>query len=451
MSRWLITSKYIFAGLNEKRPYLIKQLKGNDFFRNKSDEELQQIITDCNKADPTGDRAVYTQWIIKQYINDNFKGEEDIDKFRDILSKLIKLTKSKRMSQSDINQYQTYGDLVSSINDVLKNLGGYTSKGEEGRIKTEEGIKHIDSEGNFDLYIVNTPEAAAKYFRHTQWCVKDPSYFDNYAKRGGKDFYFITKNKEPFMLVHPEDQRDVYDNDPSKDQIKEILPLILKNDFLTRHLSEELLSYQLIDKNSKQYNDILSKVIEDRDSAFNLLRNKTITKEDGDIFYKALNKAIEDTWNAYMLLDYKTITKEDGDIFYKALNKAFEYSEYSEYLLRDKIITKEDEDIIDKLIEEDSEYAFKLLTYIITREDGELFYKVLNKVVEVPWYDRVLLKYKKITKEDGNIFYKVLNRAIEEDSKYADELLRDKIITKEDIDKARSISAGIKLNRWFYR
>lgn len=421
MSRWLIAFKYIFAGLNEKRPYLIKQLKGNDFFRNKSDEELQQIITDCNKADPTGDRAVYTQWIIKQYINDNFKGEEDIDKFRDTLSKLIKLTKSKRMPQSDINQYQTYGDLVSSINDVLKNLGGYTSKGEEGRIKTEEGIKHIDSEGNFDLYIVDTPEAAAKYFRHTQWCVKDPSFFDNYAKRGGKDFYFITKNKEPFMLVHPEDQRDVYDNDPSKDKIKEILPLILRNEFLTRHLSEELISYQLIDKNSKQYNDILSKVIEDRDSAFNLLRNKIITKEDGDIFYKALNKA-------------------------------FEYSEYSEYLLRAKIITKEDEDIIDKLIEEDSEYAFKLLEYeVITREDGELFYKVLNKVVEVPWYDRVLLKYKGITKEDGNIFYKVLNRAIEEDSKYADELLKYKAITQEDIDKARSISANIKLNRWISR
>lgn len=420
MSRWLIISKYIFAGLNEKRPYLIKQLKGNDFFRNKSDEELQQIITDCNKADPTGDRAVYTQWIIKQYINDNFKGDEDIEKFRDTLSKLIKLTKSKRMPQSDINQYSTYGDLVSSIDDVLKNLGGYTSKGEEDRIKTEEGIKHIDSEGDFDLYIVDTPEAAAKYFRHTQWCVKDPSFFYNYAKRGGKDFYFITKNKEPFMLVHPEDQRDVYDNDPSKDRIKEILPLILRNEFLTRHLSEELLSYQLIDKNSKQYNDILSKVIEDRDSAFNLLRNKIITKEDGDIFYKALNKAFED-------------------------------SEYATYLLRDKIITKEDEDIIDKLIEEDSECAFKLLTYIITREDGELFYKVLNKVVEVPWYDRVLLKYKKITKEDGNIFYKVLNRAIEEDSKFADELLKYEAITQEDIDKARSISAGIKLNRWFYR
>ena len=152
MSRWLISYKYIFAGLNEKRPYLIKQLKGNDFFGNKSDEELQQIITDCNKADPTGDRAVYTQWIIKQYINDNFKGEEDIDKFRDTLSKFIKLTKRKRIPQSDINQYQTYGDLVSNINDVLKDLGGYTSKGEESRIKTEEGIKHIDSEGNFDLY-----------------------------------------------------------------------------------------------------------------------------------------------------------------------------------------------------------------------------------------------------------------------------------------------------------
>ena len=425
MSRWLITSKYIFAGLNEKIPYLIKQLKGNDSFRNKSDEELQQIITDCNKADPTGDRAVYTQWIIKQYINDNFKGEEDIDKFRDTLSKLIKLTKSKRMPQSDINQYQTYGDLVSSINDVLKNLGGYTSKGEEGRIKTEEGIKHVDSEGNFDLYIVNTPEAAAKYFRHTQWCVKDPSYFNNYAKRGGKDFYFITKNKEPFMLVHPEDQRDVYDNDPSKDQIKEILPLILKNDFLTRHLSEELLSYQLIDKNSKQYNDILSKAIEDYDIAYNLLDNATITKKHGDLFYKALNKAIEDPVYAYALLDKEIIYEGHGDLFYKALNKAIEDPENHSFLLTHKVITK---------------------------EDGDIFYKVLNKLLEdLENNSYLLLYYKLITKEDGDLFYKVLNKAIEKPMSTYYDLFDEKIITEKDIAKARSINASIKVTRWISR
>lgn len=78
-------------------------------------------------------------------------------------------------------------------------------------------------------------------------------------------------------------------------------------------VAEENIKDSNIDKNSKQYNDMLS-------------------------------IAIEHSGGAYLLLKYKRITKEDGDIFYKVLNKALEYSNYAYFLLNDKIITKEDID-----------------------------------------------------------------------------------------------------------
>ena len=57
-------------------------------------------------------------------------------------------------------------------------------------------------------------------------------------------------------------------------------------------VAEENIKDSNIDKNSKQYNDMLSKAIEDSGSAYNLLDDKTITKKNGDLFYKAVNKAI---------------------------------------------------------------------------------------------------------------------------------------------------------------
>ena len=56
----------------------------------------------------------------------------------------------------------------------------------------------MEVDGEYKLYIVTKSEAGAKYFRNTQWCVKDPRFFDQY----GAPYYYFTKNNEPYTLLH---------------------------------------------------------------------------------------------------------------------------------------------------------------------------------------------------------------------------------------------------------
>ena len=59
------------------------------------------------------------------------------------------------------------------------------------------GIVKLASSGDLVLYEITTIEAAAKVFRGTKWCVKDPDYSRKYLKAGS--LYLITKNGKPYV------------------------------------------------------------------------------------------------------------------------------------------------------------------------------------------------------------------------------------------------------------
>ena len=185
------------------------------------------------------------------------------------------------------------------------------------------------------------------------------------------------------------------------------------------------------------FNQVVNRVIEKGDR-YHLLDTKIITKEDGDLFNQLVNQAIEEGYG-YRLLYFKIITREDGELFDKAVNRAIEKGNGLELLIN-KIITREDGELFDKAVNRAIEKGNGLdLLYrrIITRENGGLFDKAINGVIEEGlgyW----LLKYKVITKENHELFNKLVNEAIKDGYEYY--LLENKIITEEELEKYKNNS-----------
>lgn len=151
--------------------------------------------------DPTGN-GEFLQWIIRQIAKKDIQPPEDNEIVKGSLTKFHKLKKTPRFhGEKDILQYSLAGDL----HEVIDEYSGVVGKKEEVRIGEEEGIKHIGNKmgvnESLDLYLVTTKEAAAKFFRDTLWCVRDPKYFLKYKPNR---YFFFTMNGEPHMLYHPE-------------------------------------------------------------------------------------------------------------------------------------------------------------------------------------------------------------------------------------------------------
>jgi len=184
----------ITEGLEDKIPKLINLVPNN--IENKED----YIRWAAETFDPTKN-SEYITWVLRMLKSGVISGEEDSDKVKE---RLLNFTELKRKPQfpkdkRDINSYKSYGDLAETLDEFQ----GIKTKGEVKRESLEEGIEFIDSSSGEEgkgtnLYIVTTEEAAAKYFRQTEWCVKDPRFFNNY----GPPYYFFTEDGEPKTLLH---------------------------------------------------------------------------------------------------------------------------------------------------------------------------------------------------------------------------------------------------------
>lgn len=412
----------VTADLKSKMPYLEKDLEKAGIDK----EEFDGIIELCNKADPTGNNATYTQWILRQYIKNNFKGEEDVEKFKDTLQNFTKLKNSKKIQPADLNQYKTFEELSQKVEETLQESGGYTSERSKEKGLAESGIKKIDQDGDIELYLVTTPEAAAKEFRNTGWCVKDPEYFKDYAELDG-NFYYFKKDGKPFLLLHKEDFKNVYDRDPIEEEEKEVANLVAKHNlpFLYDFLLDGMFS-----KDSPYYEKVIKNLVEDerKDYSYGLLANKRVTP-DSPYYDKLMEKVVVNDDYACSLLA-KGIIPEDSPYYKKVLEKFLEDSNSAYFLLKHGIT--EDFPYYDKVLEkvlEDSDGAYSLLDYKIITEDSKYYEKVLEKATENVVYSYVLIVNKRIT-EDSPYFEKVLEKVLE-DSYIAPKLLDNKIITKD--------------------
>ena len=137
-----------------------------------------------------------------------------------------------------------------------------------------------------------------------------------------------------------------------------------------------------------------------------------ITRSNKDRFDKAIQRLL-DNGRGYQLLSHKIITKQDGELFERLVNEEISKADFEDFA---ELYT---------LLEEG----------ILTRENGDLFTRAIDSILKSYYYGPLeLLTSNIISKDKGDpIFIKVFNAALKIED-FAFKFLWDKYITREDGD-----------------
>jgi hypothetical protein len=256
--------KLIEEGIDEKIPKILNllpdkvQFDGFPIYLTDVESKGSFIKRIASDFDPTPN-AAYITWILKLVKIGNIRGMEDRSKVHDSLKKFTELKNKPQFpaQYKDINRFKSFGDLA----EVLDQFGDVKSKKETVRIAKEEGIELVDTDAEYKLYIVTKSEAGAKHFRNTQWCVKDPRYFDQYSP----PYYYFTKNDEPYTLLHLNSDQcmDVQDRDKSLNsseinmmETEEMTKYVVEHD----NSSDSMTNYS--ERVGEGYNGIIDELVE---------------------------------------------------------------------------------------------------------------------------------------------------------------------------------------------
>ena len=309
-------------GIEEKIPKLLGLVRDDV-------EDKEAYIRWASETFDPSKNASYITWILRLLKKGVLAGEEDGDKVRERLIKFEELKKKPQFPKEkrDINSYKTYGDLAETLDE----FEGVKSKGEVKRELREEGIQFMGSSTGVEgegtcLYIVTTSEAGAKHFRGTEWCVKDPRYFDNY----GAPYYYFTANGSQSTLLHLNSGQcmDVRDR-----------PTDLDDEEVSLMSSEEVTKYVMANDNSGEALAFyLEKVGEGFDEEIGSLVwsqiNSIIEKGNAELKMFTINEPYDSelkyyTPEAYGYIDYDFTDFEDyiGDKeFLKVVEDVLSYS-----------------------------------------------------------------------------------------------------------------------------
>ena len=170
-----------------------------------------------------------------------------------------------------------------------------------------------------------------------------------------------------------------------------------------------------------------------------LLISGIITPKDVKFYQKAvkMGSGINNPWVAVAFLSKGTITRNDRDLFQKAVSSALTDPTCSSRVLQAGVITRADGDIFWKLVDsatgEPSNGAYPLIAEeIITRADGDFFWKLIrSSALTDAWSAYALLKSGKITRDDGDIFWKAAGVALSVRG-YGSALQENGILTPEE-------------------
>lgn len=302
-------------GLDEKIPKLLPLVS-------LSVPDKEAYIRDAAaKYDPTPN-AAYISWILRM-LKQNKLGDDG----EEIKTALLDFDRLKQKpnfpkDKRDVNVYKSYDDLLSTV-DQFRNL---TTKGELKRKSREEGIDFIGSseseEGDgYSLYIVTSEEAAAKHFRDTDWCVKDPKFF---VSQEPPYFYFTLNDKPHTLMSLGSGQcRDVYDSTKSlsSDEIDLMQSETVTDYILNQDFDSEAINYYLTEVGEGHDGRIAGKIVAELESMIDEAnKDFEIFTIEKDFEYNGLEyfEARADGFIPYDLSIYENYV-DDGDFLEKII------------------------------------------------------------------------------------------------------------------------------------
>lgn len=151
----------------------------------------------------------------------------------------------------------------------------------------------------------------------------------------------------------------------------------------------------------------------------------------------------------YVQLKYKEITRADGDVFVNAVKRLnLNSTEAPLHFLEDGVVTEEDGELfyktIEKCITSPYQFCYGLMgrTWIKNEKVKKFVLDTVEKVIEVPYYAYLLLSSETIQFDDelNKYFDKAVAKA-SENKDYAFELLIDE---KVERDNKEAFDAAVK-------
>ena len=181
--------------INEIYSQLLKKLKKQN--RDLSFDDYISLI----RIDPTytggQEPGSYTNWVIKQFLNDPKTLTEDSEKLYEHLQ-IFHINKDK-LNKKDITQYQSDADLFEAISPYLDS-DLRSKRQREKEESTNYKIVHKDAE--WTIYTPLTWEASVSLGRGTNWCTAADSedgkrYFEQYT--ADDPLYILINNNDPTL------------------------------------------------------------------------------------------------------------------------------------------------------------------------------------------------------------------------------------------------------------
>jgi hypothetical protein len=224
----LIFEKYVLhrESVETRMKYLLPLVP--DVVGQDEQKRVEFVKKIAQEYDPSNEK-LFTQWILKMIRNGSIRvlsplpmaagepnsfADEDREKTFTTLKRFMqaKLHQKLKGTEADINNYKTLGSLTRHLDETLDDK---TTKREQTKLQEQKGFEKIHESGKLQLYAITTPEAANKNLQQTQWCVKDPKYFQQYAEHDNTSLYYMIFDHS--MASGTLDQRPfVGRNDPRK-------------------------------------------------------------------------------------------------------------------------------------------------------------------------------------------------------------------------------------------
>jgi hypothetical protein len=216
----------VTADLESKMPFLLKAL-GLPLDENV--KENSKFIRIINESDPTGEQAIYTPWLVKQYVAKQIRLPEDSYKVKPRLE-FFHTHKNRGgwTGSKDINQYN-YHSLRETV-DEMQNTGDLRSKEEKNKglgIVHMVGVDVLYNQDGWQVLKITSPEAAVAYASGTEWCTEHKENAVYYTRLG--PLYVLIHGDEKYQF-HFEDEQfmDKSDSPLYIDKFLEMRPVLEK-------------------------------------------------------------------------------------------------------------------------------------------------------------------------------------------------------------------------------
>ena len=161
-----------------------------------------EIVNLLRQTDPSGKSL---EWVVKCYIKNNFKIEEDMEQVK---QDLIKFNQVKNnLDQKDINSYQSLQELRIVLNSTSTVIKGVIDKQYDEFVRQGQCAVELQS-GKVRIYkfVEGSDNALAKMSEGTAWCTNTTSTGRKYLKQGpvyqmlvGSDRYQLHFESKQFM------------------------------------------------------------------------------------------------------------------------------------------------------------------------------------------------------------------------------------------------------------